>query len=355
MNVLFLNNELRYTCGVSNHLYDLAMALKQYSDVKVFFATGGGDAIERYTSEGFPVFVPGKFRHHERNNLNFIKAVYQIYRIILSQDIDIVHAHTHYHANIGFYAAKLAGIKSIQTNHGLNYVPGKLPHLRADYFIAINRHIAEYWKENKILDDARYTFIRGGIIDREIRRNKADTRLRIICASRLIEEKGIDTFINAVAQLPQAIKDKCTFLVAGEGEDEAKLRVLNESCGRPVEFIGNIPLLGKYFYTTDILVFPSRSLSEGFPRIITEAAIAGNTIIASRFIGSGYELAGKDESFLFDVDDVAGLTGTIAMVVTDTTETARRTLNGTRQFKERFSLSAMASATVRVYKKVIGD
>lgn len=108
---------------------------------------------------------------------------------------------------------------------------------------------------------------------------KKEGDIYLVTVSRLSHKNGIDDVIRALQHVPHNV----TFLIAGIGEDEIKLRVLAEECGvrERVKFLGlvnqkDIPILLR---VSDIFIRASRS--EGFGISFIEAMAAGLPVIAT--------------------------------------------------------------------------
>src|SRR5438876_171737 len=138
MNIALIANELRYTCGVTNHLLHLSKGLSEDSSKKIFIICGGGNGINRFDEINAEVIQNDRFWHKERSYLKYLSAVRFLKSFITDNNIDIVHCHSHYSANIAKSAAENSGIKTIQTNHGLLGAEGRLKHFNADKYIAVN-------------------------------------------------------------------------------------------------------------------------------------------------------------------------------------------------------------------------
>ncbi len=112
----------------------------------------------------------------------------------------------------------------------------------------------------------------------------------LFTASRLVLSRGVEDTIRSLAHLPENVK----LLIAGSGEDEAKLeRIAQESGVRGrVIFAGHIghDELPAYYKMCDIFVRPS--LIEGFGNAFVEAFAAGIPVVATP--------VGGIPDFLFD-------------------------------------------------------
>jgi glycosyltransferase involved in cell wall biosynthesis len=303
MNILFITNELNYTCGVTTHLLNLVQELSKLRDINVSIICGGGSGIDRFDEIGLSPIVKKTFLHSNRSYLNYARALSNLKRYIRTNKIDMIHSHSHYAANLAFQAAKGTGIITIQTNHGILETKGRLQHFKADKIIAINEHIYDHIEREKIAGKEKVELIRCGVHILPTPPWKAKIKLRIITASRFVYEKGLDIFINAVNLLPSNDRDKAEFLIAGEGELEEELKKLNRETGSNIKFLGRVKDMPSLLRDTHIFVFTSRSGSEGFPAVITEAAAYNNLVISSDCGGIDSVLNSDVDGLIFKADD----------------------------------------------------
>ncbi len=287
MNILLIVNELNYSCGVTNHILHLTRGLISSGMAKPWIICGGGNGINRFRDIDVDIISDERFLHSGRTFSGFISAIRFLVKFTRDNGIDVIHSHSHYGASIGKRTSMLTGTATVQTNHGLLKNMGRLKHFNADKYVAINEHILKYILENKIAKPDNVIFIRCGIpVEKEIPPKPSGGKLKVLAASRFVHEKGLDIFIHAVNKLPQDVLDKADFVIAGEGELDDKLAELNRSLGSKITFAGRITEIGSYLLKTHILVNPSRSDTEGFPALITEAGAASALVISSDFKGA---------------------------------------------------------------------
>lgn len=355
IRVAILTNSLNYTDGVSNHIFDLINGFRNSDkDVSFFIITGENNAVEKFGTLGIEIIVWPGFQHSERSFVNFSAGILKLIRFVKDRSINVLHSHNHYHACIATACKAFTAVTTIQTNHGIIPEAGILPHLSADRYIIINQHIVEYFRERHPMKYRHAHFIRCGIPDLKISR-KAHELLTFIAAGRFVDEKGFDTYIKAVNGLPGDVFNKSCFYLAGDGEQKASLLELNMSMGNKVSYLGNICTLQKMFFETDVLVNPSRSKSEGFPRTIVEAAFAGNLIITSNFLGVTNDLVPNQDGLLFDAENVEQLQEQIQKCIEKFEIISKLQENFTKKAKTIFSVELMTTLTERVYRDAILD
>lgn len=353
MNILLLVNELRYTCGVTNHILYLSAGLANNTGNKVFIITGGGDGIDRFDNINAEIINDSRFLHENRTSVNYISAINVLSGFIKKNKIDIIHSHTHYAANIASHAAYLKRTPKVQTNHGLLAAGGKLKHFSADKYVAINEHIYNFLMDNNIASEENIKLIRCGIFVPAEPPVKSSGKLKIIAASRFTKEKGLDTFIKAVSILDSETKQKAEFIIAGIGEEEDALKQLNSELNTGIDFPGNILNLSDELKDTHVFVYPSRSKSEGFPAVITEAGAHNNLLITSDFYGVTNIVENNTDGFVFPQDDSEKFAGILAQAINNYNSLSGMSLNFYNKVKDLFDLQTMIFKHEELYKECL--
>jgi glycosyltransferase involved in cell wall biosynthesis len=109
-------------------------------------------------------------------------------------------------------------------------------------------------------------------------------KINILMVGRIEEEKGVGRIIRALHLLPiekQKQINQITFI--GKGKDyESLLIEANEKLNIPFEFVGSLKRdeLDEKYAMSHIFCLPSNA-SEGFPKVIAEAAAFSNALIVS--------------------------------------------------------------------------
>ncbi len=353
MNILFLANELRYTCGVTNHLIHLGRGLGQNGKNRVLIITGGGNGTDRFRDTDVKVLEDGKFMHGNRNAVNYLSAANVLAKFVKRNKIDIIHSHSHYAANIAALASKLIHVARVQTNHGLLEEVGKLKHFAADRYVAINEHIYDYIIKNDIARPPEVKFIRCGIpVPRKpaLKKNKP---IKVLAASRFTAEKGLDTYINAVSKIPGEVRSRAEFYIAGEGEEEGNLVALNNRLKSGVRFLGRVTDLPGRLKENHIFIYPSRSKREGFPAVITEAGAYNNLLITSDFEGAYSVLKNGADCLVFPAEDPDMLAVQITRAINGFGKLSQVSEALYVKVKELFDLGKMISKHEELYRECL--
>ena len=153
---------------------------------------------------------------------------------------------------------------------------------------------------------------------------------------RLVPEKGIDVFLDAVTYLAGRFPE-ATFPIVGDGalRDDLEERARELGLTERVPFAGFRDDCRALLERLDLLVVPSRS--EGTPLTIVEAMLAGVPIVASAVGGIPEQIADGETGLLVPPDDAAAL----ASAVTRALEEPR--------LAERLAAAASAHARVEFH------
>jgi len=352
IKILFIVNELLNTCGVSKHLLYFLKGMQTQKEFEFSILCGGGDAVDNYRELCKEVFVDHRIKHENRSFYNFFYSIIQLYRLIKRNKYDLIHSHTHYAANFSHISCLFNNVKDIQTVHGILTEVGKLNHFPASYIVCVNEHIRDYIIQNKFKQSEKIKLIRHGIRNIESSVKSGDSKLKIISASRLILEKGQDTFIKAIALLPKYVKESAEFLIAGKGYFEHILKELNVELKAEVNFIGEVKDLLEVLKTTHILVLATISDTEGLPLILIEAALTKNLIISSRYYGINPIFSETLEPFLFEMGNAHELADKIKYAIENYTKSQNIITSLYEKVCREYGIDIMTKGLSDFYKSI---
>jgi glycosyltransferase involved in cell wall biosynthesis len=199
---------------------------------------------------------------------------------------------------------------------------------RADAVQAISRFLADWAVKMGFkgtpqvipngVDIEKFGIRDSGFGDRERRRASygfTEDDIVLVTASRLSLKNGVDDLIRALTHLPSNYK--C--LIAGNGEDGEKLRVLTEKkgLGDRIVFLGNRSHdeLPEILQSADIFVRPS--LSEGLGNSFLEAMMAGLPVIGTPVGGIPDFLTDGETGVFCKPRDPASIARSVARVKED--------------------------------------
>lgn len=169
----------------------------------------------------------------------------------------------------------------------------------------------------------------------------------VLALARLHWKKGIDTLIDALAQLPGVYG-----WIAGAGPLEAELKARATAAGLDarIRFLGWRNDRSALLAACDVVAFPSRY--EPFGTVTVEAWAAGKPLVVADSAGPAATVTHDEDALLVPKDDVAALRDAIRRVLEDG-ETARRLVdNGRRAYEARFTRIAFVRAAMALYDKI---
>jgi colanic acid/amylovoran biosynthesis glycosyltransferase len=162
--------------------------------------------------------------------------------------------------------------------------------------------------------------------------------VRLLSVARLVEKKGIEYALDAVAALPADLRSRVDYRVAGDGPLRAALaaRIERLGIGAQVTLLGwqDQEAIARLVAGSHLLLLPSVTASdgdqEGIPVSAMEAMATGLPVVATRHSGIPELVRAGENGWLVAERDAAGLAAAIAGALTDAT-TYRRYAERSRQ------------------------
>ncbi len=290
-------------------------------------------------------------------------SVLRIAYFIKKNKFDIIHTHLSKANFIGSIAAKIAGIKSISTAHGLNK---KNQYKYSDYVICVSNTV----RENLIsqgMDETKLGVIYNGI-DTEKFNPEAEGLPKKKYASsaagleagggrpfnvgmiaRLSREKGVELFLDAakfvLLKIPEA-----KFFIAGTGllKDELIKKAKDLDIYNSVYFVGFIGgNLVSFLNELDAVAFPS--LKEGLPLALLESMSMKKIVIVSDAGGMPEVVADGKNGFVVKSGDINAIYQKLVFVynnkenLKEVADSARKTV------VEKFNIDECADKTIDLF------
>ena len=145
---------------------------------------------------------------------------------------------------------------------------------------------------------------------------------RLVCVGRIDPRKGLDTAVEALAQLPA----EATLEICGTGEGEAALRERVRALGleERVRFAGQVAHadLPARYDAADVVVFPV-VWEEPWGLVPLEGMARGRPVVATGRGGSAEYLRDGDNALLFPAGDAAALAAAVRRLAEDPALRAR--------------------------------
>lgn len=140
----------------------------------------------------------------------------------------------------------------------------------------------------------------------------SETRPLVLTPARLNAQKGHDTLLEAIAEVPEAL-----FLLAGDGPERGRLEAFAAELGVSdrVRFLGRREDVPQLLAACDVFVLPS--LYEGSSLAVLEAMGAGIPIVSSAIGGTDELIDDGRSGLLVPPGDAAALAAALRRVLAD--------------------------------------
>ena len=341
--------------GAEKVVYQLC---KDNKDIEMIVASTGGIYEEELKNN--------KVKHYiipdidKKNPFLILKTLIILNNIVKKEKINIIHSH---HRMAAFYSKIISlynkKIKRVYTAHNVFYNKKQLLKfaLKGSEIIAVGDGVKANLKNYFGIKDNIET-IYNSVEKKEkiskptdiIFKNKEE-KIYIGTIGRITEQKGMDIFIKALAELITKNKAIHGFII-GDGEDKEKLQNLVKDLNieKNIIFLGYRKDVFDIANEMDFLVLSSRW--EGFPLTPIEVFSIGKTIIATNIDGNNEIVNDKHNGLLFEKDNVTELKEKINYLIKEKKKRKELEKNALNTFESKFSYSIFIKKYHNLYKKL---
>jgi glycosyltransferase involved in cell wall biosynthesis len=339
--------------GAAKSLTTLSKALRQSGHEVSFCTFKGRDLGREVEKMGFRA-LELRFR----TKIDFF-AIARLARTIRRERIDLVHTHLSTSSVNGTLAARLAGVPSIATVHGLS---GKLSFTFAHHLIAVSGEVRDHMVAQGI-PPSKISVVYNGLDfgdDAPARQDPSveDLNLRgwfpvLGTTARVTPLKGINYALEAVALLKRDYP-RIKYVVLGSGDalepcrEQAKALGLGEN----VAFCGYVQNVRPYLEAMDVFVFPS--LKEAMGIALVEAMAAGLPVVATN-VGGIPEVVTPTTGLLVPPERPVRIAEEVAKLAGDESLRAAMGRAGAERVRKYFTAQAMAANTEKVYQALLQE
>ena len=284
-------------------------------------------------------------------------------RLIKNNKFDFNHTHFVFPDGIISWILKMrTGLPYILTVHGSD-VPGYNP----DRFIGLHKVLSPLWR--KVVESANYIVSPSQSVKALVQQQNPTAPItlipygqdlnkfppnqqkqaRILVVSRLFKRKGIQCFIQALAQLNGQYGHEID--IVGDGPYRSALENMARGSKMKIKFWGHLdndsPQLKHLFGVSSIFVLPSES--ENFPVVLLEAMSAELAIITTRSTGCA-EVVGEAGT-LVNAGDVHAIMQALVELISNPEQCRMRGQQGRKRLESHFTWRAVANQYLELYKK----
>jgi glycosyltransferase involved in cell wall biosynthesis len=306
--------------------------------------------------------------NYERRNRMTRRLSYQleIFAFLRRNAVDALLVHHATALILCGIPARLARVRSVvMVEHAIHQLRERPDYRRtamrflrfADYVTAVDPGIAEYFRTEMKVPEARVRYIANGVRPRDVtpgERSAKRTALGLregvfafLFAGRLQPVKDVDTLLRSFAILVQSSHGDFHLLIAGDGSERGRL----ETLAVELRLVSRVTFLGARGDVPELMAaadaFVMTSVSEGQPMAIIEAMAAGLPTIATSVGGIPALLEGG-AGLLAPAGNPAKISDAMHQVATS--EQLRRELaaDARKRVLERHSLPAIADGYLRL-------
>jgi glycosyltransferase involved in cell wall biosynthesis len=349
--------------GGETHVLDLVNNLDPALFESVILSFTDGPMVDKLRASGFKTYVI-----HTEKPFNF-KIWGQVKELIVSEKIDIIHAHgTRANSNT-FSSAKALKIPLIYTVHGWSFHPDQSPLVKlvrtwSERLLVKVANITLCVSHSNLADGkARFPMPNARVILNGINRTKFDpdqsyddlrSELKILpdeivvgYIARVTIQKDPLTFIKAISKVPDDLKIK--FLFVGDGDLKAEVLSLTKKLELDhkiifLNFREDVPAI---LNCIDIYCLPS--LWEGLPIGVLEAMAMRKAVIATAIDGTKEIIIDRNNGVLIPVQSPESLAEAIKLLSVN--EELRKNLGSAAEktIVKHFNVEHMTRNIEKVY------
>jgi len=289
----------------------------------------------------------------------------QLAKQLRDQQCQHLHIHfAHVPTDIGMYAASLAAIPYSVTAHANDiFERGWLlvqKVERSAFFATISEFNRRYLLSLGVNAD-KLEIVRCGVDARQFatRENFVSAeRVKIGTVGRLVEKKGIDTLIKAMALLKRQDL-QCDLLIAGSGPLDNELLQLTKSLAltdTEVQFLGAMAHTGvsAFIKSLDVFVLACKQDSngdmDGVPVVLMEAMLSGVPVISTELSGIPELIINQQTGLLVKPNDAEGLAVAMTQMLSDSQLRTKMQAKAITKVNHEFSLLGNAEKLKQLFK-----
>ena len=362
-----------------NFRRSLAAALREGGH-EVVLVSPPGPYGEKLKALGFR-WIPAPMVRRSLNPLRELALLGWLWRLMRSEQPDVVHGFTIKCAVYGALAGRLVGAGRISAVAGMGFVftnkalKARLlrPVVRGLMGVALGGKRARLILQNP--DDVLF-FERARIMPREqirlipgsgvdctrflvpvAERTPAKEPLRVVLAARLLWDKGLGEFVEAA----RLLKDEgraLQFLLAGAPDPGnpaavAEQTILAWQAEGLVQWLGHVDDMPGLLISADMVVLPSY-YGEGLPKTLIEAAACARPLITTDMPGCREVVTHEVDGLLVRARDARALARAIARLQDDPALARRLGQAAREKALAEFDERIVIARTLAVYDEVIG-
>lgn len=293
-------------------------------------------------------------RVNEKRKKAFLDFIKKIFNIIKKEEIDILHTHGYKADILGFFAARMAGIKIMSTPHGFSHNAG----LKMIINDTSNKIILNFFDlivpvssdlGNSILYKKKIKQLHNFVDLTTIPQPQEGNPKLVTYIGQLIKRKRVQDLILALKHVKTP---GVRVQVIGDGAAKNELMALAASLG----FEDRIAFLGFRSDRLELLnssgIFALVSTLEGIPRCMMEAMALKRTVIGTDIPGITDLISPHETGLLVPIGAPEKIAGAIDFLIDEEEKRKLMAENAGRLIQEHFSAQKVAEKFEKIYESL---
>ena len=343
--------------GAEVHVISLSEKLRERGHQVTVICPRGRPLVAELAARGLPVHTPrttGKF-----DPAMLLRLVHWLRR----DHTHVIHTHLSTASLLGSMAARIAGVPSLATVHGLNT---RTCYNYAHSIIAVSNAVRQHLV-GQGMPQQRITVIHNGVDLRAFSRASDRDQVRglwhlppdarvLVTVGRLAPTKGHADLIQALATLLADPRWRdLRLLVVGAGALLPTLRQLTDRLGltEAVTFTGFQHDVLPLVQAADVFVLPS--VQEGLSLSALEAMALGKPVVACRVGGTPEVVVDGETGILVAPGQPADLARALEHLLSSPEQARAMGAAGQRRVREAFDLEQMVSRIETIYRSLVAE
>jgi glycosyltransferase involved in cell wall biosynthesis len=356
-NLLHISSNFNFVCGVSRHVLSLLTSVELGNSFNQFLVINGGDALQKLDNSKIKYsiidFKTDSLLHHDA-----FKNYSQLKKFCQKNKINIVHSHHRYPALISGLLSKSLDIKTVTTAH--NFVKYfKSFSYKSDKIIAVSKsvkaHLTGYFNIPSGKIEVLYNF--AELTEKvDFNSNAIVNQLNIsrgikiiLYAGRIIEEKGINTLIDAFNLLTREINN-VNLILLGEGK-LSKHYSTKISDNQKIHLMSTKGDVSEYFKMADVVVLPSRKEPLGYTML--DSGLLKVPFVGTNAGGISEIITDGVNGFLFEPGNKFELVDKLKYVLTHPEELSLASENLQKKIKEECNREKYINRLIGIYSGLL--
>ncbi len=361
----FLSHRLPLAIAARDHGYEVHVATMPGESVSEIMRLGLQHHSLKITRSGQK--IPGE--------LNGFFSMFKLFRDLKPALVHLVTIKPVIYGGIAARLGKVGGVVSAVSGLGFVFISKSFKATITRILVKFLYRVA-FGKENlrvifqnetdrntfinqKLVADRKTILIRGSGVDLSTFPlvSEPANMPRVVMASRLLVDKGVNEFIEACKVLKQR-SVQAEFWIVGDVDPENPssltesdlVKIKQEGFVHVEGFSNDISSL---FQSANLVVLPS--YREGLPKVLVEAAAAGRAVITTDVPGCRDAIEPNISGLLVPVKDSGALASAIERLINDADLRKRMGLAGRELAEREFAIDKIVAQHLDIYKQLIGE